>query len=85
MITAATVLVIASLFYLRSIAQRAGVKQEREHWMVFGALAWGIAVSGVTTENLWVALIALLLAVVGVVYHARLIIESVKRQKQDRG
>jgi len=85
MVTAATLLVIASLFYLRSIAQRAGVKQEREHWMVFGVLAGGIAVSGVTKENLGVSLIALLLAVVGVVYHARLVIESVKRQNQDRG
>lgn len=85
LISAATILVIASLFYLRSIAQREGVKQEKEHWMVFGVFAGMIAVSGFTKENLWLALIGLLLAVFGVVYHARVIIGLIKAPRKERG
>ncbi len=51
--------------------------------MVFGVFAGMIAVSGITKENLWVSIISLLLAVFGVIYHARLIIEAVKTKRNE--
>ena len=82
-VTTAALVVIASLFYLRVVAGRAGLHQEKEHWMVFGVFAGMIAVSGAAKENLWVSLIGLLLAVFGVVYHARLFIEAAKAKRND--
>jgi len=74
----ATLVVIVAMLYLRKVAARAGIRQQREHWMVFGVFAGMIAVSGVTKENLWMSLLGLLLAVFGVVHHARSVIDGVK-------
>src|SRR5687767_105050 len=80
-ITSAALVVVSTLFYLRSIARRAGLQQEKEHWMVFGVFAGAFAVSGASKENVWVSLIGLLLAVFGVVYHARLVLSGVKVER----
>jgi len=82
-VSAVAIVVVAALFYLRRTAKRAGLHQEKEHWMVFGVFAGMIAVSGITKENLWVSIISLLLAVFGVIYHARLIIEAVKTKRNE--
>lgn len=82
-VSAVAIIVIAALFYLRRAAKRAGLHQEKEHWMVFGVFAGVIAVSGITKESIWVSLIALLLAVFGVIYHARLIIDGVKTKRNE--
>lgn len=46
--------------------------------MVFGVFAAMIAISGAMKENIGVSLIGLLLAVAGVVYHARLVVDAAK-------
>lgn len=74
----ATFAVIGAMFYLRTLATRAGLPQEKEHWMVFAVFSGMIAVSGVEKENVWVSLIGLLLAVSGIVYHASRFIAQVK-------
>ena len=73
-ITSATMLVIGALYYFRVVANRAGFREEKEHWMVFGVFAGLIAASGVSKDNVWVSLIGLLLAVAGIIYHARLVL-----------
>lgn len=80
----ATFMVIASTFYLRGVARRVGLHQEKEHWMVFGVFAAVIAVGGATKENLWVLLIGLLLAVFGVVYHACCVVDGVKKMQNEK-
>lgn len=73
-------LVVAALIYLRASARRHGVRLEKEHWMVFGVFSAMVALSGVIKDNHWVSLIGLLLAVAGVVYHARLVLDAAKRR-----
>jgi di/tricarboxylate transporter len=82
-VSSVAIVVVAALFYLRRTAKRAGLHQEQEHWMVFGVFAGMIAVSGIIKENIWVSIISLLLAVFGVVYHARLIIAGVKTNRNE--
>lgn len=76
----ATSAVIGALFYLRVLATRAGLPQEKEAWMVFAVLAGMIAVTGVDKENVWVSLIGLVLAAVGIVHAHRSITQARAKQ-----
>ena len=64
---------IAATAYARRNAARSGLKPDHEHWMVFGVFAATIAASGMRKQNVWVSLIALLLAVFGYVYITRVL------------
>jgi hypothetical protein len=73
-----TYCVVASLIYLRGVAARSGLKQEKENWMVFGLTPVIIAGIGISKENAWASLLSLMTAIVGLVYHARLFIGDAK-------
>lgn len=70
--------VVIALIYLRRVAAKAGLKQESEYRNVFGLLPFIVASKGIQNDNVWVSLIALVTAIVGIVYHARLFLKAVK-------
>lgn len=70
--------VVIALIYLRRVAAKAGLKQEGEHWNVFGLLPIAVAGLGIKNGNVWVSLIALVTAIAGLVLHAWLFLKAVK-------
>lgn len=85
LLSGATFVAVALLVYLCIAARRSGLKQKQEYWMVFGLVPVIIAGDGITRQNQWVSVIALLLAIVGLAFHARQYLRAAERKKPPVG
>lgn len=82
-LTTATLALLAVQLRRPTDAHRTASRQRKEHWMVFGVLAGGIAVSGALRENPSVSLAGFLLAVSGLLYRVPSVVDGMKAKRDE--